>query len=104
MKHVCCGLVMILALVCIYTPARARPILYQGFLTNTRGEPVSGSFQMRFTLFDAASGGANRWGARAERRSSGHSDSPFTKASNVVGRAREDKRTSGCRHAAPADR
>jgi hypothetical protein len=36
-------------------------VYYQGFLKNDRGEPVSGSFSLKFSLHDAASGGTELW-------------------------------------------
>lgn len=41
----------------------ATTINYQGNLTDANGNPKNGSFDMTFSLWDAASGGTKKWGA-----------------------------------------
>jgi hypothetical protein len=36
-------------------------VLYHGYITNTRNEPVSGSYALKFSLFDAATAGTEVW-------------------------------------------
>ena len=36
-------------------------VLYNGYVTNTRNEPVTGAFALTFKLFDAATGGNEVW-------------------------------------------
>jgi hypothetical protein len=42
--------------------AQTTPVVYyHAFVTNTRNDPVTGSFQMKFTLYDAQTAGNVRW-------------------------------------------
>lgn len=43
----------------------ATTINYQGNLTDTNVNPKNGSFDMSFSLWDTASGGAKKWGAES---------------------------------------
>ena len=43
----------------------ATTINYQGNLTDANGNPKNGSFDMTFSLWDAASGGTKKWGAES---------------------------------------
>jgi hypothetical protein len=61
-------LVRLLVLVILGTAAlsaaaqsTAPVVLYHGFVTNTRGDPVTGSYTLKFSLFDAATAGNMRW-------------------------------------------
>jgi hypothetical protein len=53
--------VLPLALMVLTGSAGAQTVIYQGFMTNTRNDPVTGSYTLKATLFDAPTGGTQQW-------------------------------------------
>jgi hypothetical protein len=65
-RHVFVTAVLIIALtLLIFSPAQAQDdsllINYQGMLTDETGEPLTGTYQLTFTIYDAASDGTVQW-------------------------------------------